>query len=87
MVATNVLNVLPDGVITEMELTVPECISVKLCRKNADELFQIMKVDVQSDDAEVLTVGLKEINKVLSENGVAALVVEGVLWQKVEINI
>ena len=44
-VSTNVLDVLPDGTITRLELTT-EPMNVTICRSEADEQFMIEKVNV-----------------------------------------
>lgn len=87
MVTTNVIDVLPDGTITEMELLTLNRISVKLKRTGMDELFSIKKVDVLSDNEETLTKGLNEINQVLAENGVTAIKVSDLKGNPVVLKI
>lgn len=86
MVMTNVIDVLPDGTITEMELA-GEGMKVELKRAGTDEVFSITKVDVFSDDEEELTGTLREINTVLHEHGVRELSVSDMAGRPVAINI
>lgn len=87
MVTTNVIEVLPDGAITEIELLILNGISVRLKRTGMDELFSIQNVDVLSDNEETLTKALNEINIVLADNGVKALKVFDLKGNPVVVNI
>ena len=87
MVTTNVIEVLPDGALTEMELLTLNGISVRLKRTGMDELFTIQNIDVLSDDEEALTKALHDINRVLAENGVNALKVSDLEGNPVVVKI
>ena len=86
MVTTNVIDVLPDGTITEIELF-EKGMKVKLKRAGTDEAFSITKIDVFSDDEEELTGALRDINAVLHEHGVRELSVPDIAGRPVAINI
>lgn len=54
MVATNARDILPDGTIASIELMAPDRMAASLSKNDADEPFQIMKINVISTDAEAL---------------------------------
>ncbi len=78
MVITNVMEVLPDGTITELVLEVPRIIELNLKRTNVDELFQIDSVSISSKNEESLKTALREINCVLIKYDVSELSISDV---------
>ena len=66
-VTTNIIDVLPDGTITEASFTVPNAVSLTVTRDNLDAPFTITVCDVQSRDETVLSKAVNAIQKTMHE--------------------
>lgn len=78
MVTTNVLDVLLDGTITKIMLSVENVLSLHIKRFEPDERFIIEHIDVVSYNEKDLGQALQEINVALSEHGVDALTLQDI---------
>lgn len=78
MLETKITDVMPDGTMTGMTLSVDGVISIDLKRSDPDELFKIEDVQINSDNEETLTKALNEINQSLQEHGVGAITVDNI---------
>ena len=87
MVATIVLDVLPDDTVTEMALKVPDVMTVQVKRKSPIDHFLLDCIEVLTHEEKSLTNAIIEINKVLKENGIDALTVSNVFGDPIELAI
>lgn len=79
MVITNVFDVLPDGVMTSLELKANDVIKVRLKRTSPEEDFAIERIDTYSDNENELKIALTEMNKRLKENNIIGLKIQDVI--------
>ena len=78
MVTTNVIDVLPDGTITEMELSVDNTLSIILKRCESDEEFKLINSQVLAHDEVSIKEAYREIAQTLKENGLDCIAIASV---------
>ena len=78
MITTNVVDVLQDGTITKMDLSVNDLVTVSLERFEPNELFTVISFDAKTYDAVAIKQSLLAVRRVLFENGMDYLIVPSI---------
>lgn len=71
---TNILDVLPDGVITKLSFTVPSILTVMLCRTDVDEPYTVDSCDIQTSDESLLTEAVEAVRTTMLEHDIDIMV-------------
>lgn len=81
-ITTNVIDVLPDGVITKLGFEAKDnnepILTVFISRENVDKAFILDKVTVSTDKKELIERAIEKVIQVLKENGVENIEIETV---------
>lgn len=80
-ITTNVIDVLPDGVITKLGFEAKDdepILTVFISRENVDKAFILDKVTVSTDKKELIERAIEKVIHVLKENGVENIKIETV---------